>query len=332
MQDSGENYYQEKNIKSSFINRSKKPLFIINVLLFILTFFTTTLAGVGWLNIDPYQLDNFSKGFTYSFLLLTIITVHEFGHFFAAKYHKIDVTLPYYIPFPFLFLNPFGTMGAVIKMRSSNHTRKSLFDVGIAGPIAGWVVSIVIILIGFMNLPSIDYLYQIHPEYTNTGIPTTGLTFGYNIVFYVFEKIFSLNSKLFIPPMNEIYHYPFLCVGWFGLLITSLNMMPVGQLDGGHISYTMFGEKSKYIGYAVFYALVVFGVLGVLPLIDININIGSLNWLVWALLILFIIKIKHPPVCQDLDNPLGTPRLILGWFSYFIFLVSFCPIPINEGF
>jgi membrane-associated protease RseP (regulator of RpoE activity) len=132
--------------------------------------------------------------------------------------------------------------------------------------------------------------------------------------------------------MNEIYHYPFLCVGWFGLLITSLNMMPVGQLDGGHISYTMFGEKSKYIGYAVFYTLVVFGVLGVLPLIDININIGSLNWLVWAVLILFIIKIKHPPICHDLDSPLGTSRLILGWFSYFIFLVSFCPIPINEGF
>ena len=331
MQDSNENYYQGSDSRSDYFNRKKKPLYIINILLFLLTFFTTTLAGVGWLNIDPYQLDNFSKGLTYSILILSVITAHEFGHYFAARYHKIDVTLPYYIPFPFLFLNPFGTMGAVIKMLSPNHSRKSLFDVGIAGPIAGWVLTLIFLVIGFATLPPLDYLYQIHPEYSLTGIPTGGLTFGYNIIFLVLERLFSLNSTIFIPPMNEIYHYPFLCVGWFGLLITSLNMMPVGQLDGGHISYTMFGEKSKYIGYVVFYVLLFFGVLGILPLLNININIGSINWLVWALLILFIIKIKHPPVCHDLNEPLGKPRIILGWFSYFIFLVSFCPIPVSEG-
>lgn len=332
MQDSKENYFEERKYVNLHRKDRKKFSFLVNILLFLLTFFSVTLAGVGWNNTDPYQLDNFSIGLTYAILLLSIITFHEFGHYFAARIHKIDVTLPYYIPFPFLFLNPFGTMGAVIKMRSANHSRKSLFDVGIAGPIAGWVVSIIIIAVGFFNLPPIDFLYQIHPEYTNSGIPTTGLTFGYNLVFLFFEKIVSLNSKVFIPPMNEIYHYPYLCAGWFGLLITSLNMMPVGQLDGGHISYTMFGEKSKYIGYTVFYLLVFFGVLGVLPLIGINLNIGSLNWLVWALLILFVIKIKHPPVCSDLTQPLGTKRLVLGWFSYFIFFVSFCPIPISEGF
>jgi membrane-associated protease RseP (regulator of RpoE activity) len=95
-------------------------------------------------------------GITYSLLILSVITVHEFGHYFAAKYHKIDVTLPYYIPFPFLFLNPFGTMGAVIKMKTPTQTRKSLFDIGVAGPIAGWVLSIIIIFIGFSTLPSID--------------------------------------------------------------------------------------------------------------------------------------------------------------------------------
>lgn len=332
MQDSNENYYQGSDTRSDYINRRKKPLFIINILLFLLTFFTTTLAGVGWLNIDPFQLDNFSKGLTYSILILSVITVHEFGHYFAARYHKIEVTLPYYIPFPFLFLNPFGTMGAVIKMLSPNHSRKSLFDVGIAGPIAGWVLTLIFLVIGFATLPSLDYLYQIHPEYSLTGIPTGGLTFGYNLIFLLLEKLFSLNGSVFIPPMNEIYHYPFLCVGWFGLLITSLNMMPVGQLDGGHISYTMFGEKSKYIGYVVFYTLLFFGVLGILPLLDINITIGSINWLVWALLILFVIKIKHPPVCRDLNEPLGRPRIILGWFSYLIFVVSFCPIPVSEGF
>jgi membrane-associated protease RseP (regulator of RpoE activity) len=332
MQDSIENHSEELKYGYVPLKNKKKFSFLLNIFLFILTFFTTTLAGVGWLNKDPYQLDNFMSGILYSVLIISVITVHEFGHYFAAKYHKIDVTLPYYIPFPFLFLNPFGTMGAVIKMRTPTQTRKSLFDIGVAGPIAGWILSMVFIVIGFSTLPSIDYLYDIHPEYSSTGIPTTGLTFGYNLIFWIFEKIFSMKGNVFIPPMNEIYHYPFLCVGWFGLLITSLNMMPVGQLDGGHISYSMFGDKSKYIGYAVFYALVFFGILGVLPLLNINLNVGSLNWLVWAILIFFVIKIKHPPICTDMNNPLGICRTLIGWFAYIIFLISFCPIPINEGF
>ncbi|MFZ4590675.1 MAG: site-2 protease family protein [Ignavibacteria bacterium] len=331
MQETIENHSEEPKYEKVYGKERKKFSFLINVLLFLLTFFTTTLAGVGWLNKDPYQLDNFMTGITYSILILSVITVHEFGHYFAARYHKIDVTLPYYIPFPFLFLNPFGTMGAVIKMKTPTQTRKSLFDIGVSGPIAGWVLSMVFIVIGFSTLPSIDYLYNIHPEYSFTGIPTTGLTFGYNLVFWVFEKLFSLKSNVFIPPMNEIYHYPFLCVGWFGLLITSLNMMPVGQLDGGHISYTMFGVKSKYVGYTVFYLLVFFGILGIFPLLDINLNIGSINWLIWAVLIFFIIKIKHPPVCTDMHTPLGMTRTIIGWFSYIIFIISFCPVPVSEG-
>lgn len=310
--------------------KNKRFSFLINILLFLLTFFTTTLAGVGWLNVDPYQLDNFQLGLTYSILLLSIITAHEFGHYFAAKIHKIDVTLPYYIPFPFLFLNPFGTMGAVIKMKTRTQTKKALFDIGSAGPISGWIVSIIILIIGYSNLPSIDFLYHIHPEYSSTGIPTMGLTFGNNLVFLFFEKVFSLKQNVFIPPMNEVYHYPFLCVGWFGMLITALNMMPVGQLDGGHISYVMFGEKSKYIGYTIFYLLIFFGILGFLPLLNINLNIGSLNWLVWAILIFFVIKIKHPPICYDIESPLGLRRTIIGWFTFFIFIVSFCPIPISD--
>ena len=332
MQDTIENPNPVQEEFNDYTQRKKKSRysFLINIGLFVFTFFTTTLAGVGWNNTDPYQLENFNLGLTYSILMLTVISTHEFGHYFAARMHKIDVTLPYYIPFPFLFLNPFGTMGAVIKMKTRTQSRKSLFDIGVSGPIAGWIASIVILIIGFMNLPSIDFLYGIHPEYKTTGILTTGLTFGDNLVFYVLEKIFSLKHNLFIPPMNEIYHYPFLCVGWFGLLITSLNMMPVGQLDGGHISYTMFGEKSKYLGYTVFYLLVLFGILGFLPLLNIKLNIGSLNWLVWAVLIFFVIKIKHPPICHDINEPLGTFRTAVGWFSYFIFVVSFCPIPIMD--
>ena len=134
----------------------------INIFLFLFTFFTTTIAGVFWANKDPYQLDNFPIGLTYSVLILLVISTHEFGHYFAARYHKVPVTLPYYIPFPFIFLNPFGTMGAVIRMKARYYSRKALLDIGAAGPIAGWITSVIILIIGFINLPSINFLYDLH--------------------------------------------------------------------------------------------------------------------------------------------------------------------------
>lgn len=303
----------------------------LNILLFIFTFFSTTVAGVFWANRDFTNLDNLHYGLTYSILIMLVITTHEFGHYFAARLHNVPVTLPYYIPFPFISLNPFGTMGAVIKMKSDGYSRKALLDIGAAGPIAGWITSLVILIIGFITLPPVSFLYELHPEYAVTGIPTTGFTFGYNLVFKFFENIFVNTSSSFMPPMNEVYHYPYLCVGWFGLLITSLNMMPVGQLDGGHISYAMFGEKHKYIAYLTFVLLLVFGFLGILPLLGVNINIGSVNWLVWALLIFFVIKIRHPETVTGLDEPLGTGRMLTGWFTFFIFIVSFCPVPVYEA-
>ncbi|MDZ4711970.1 MAG: site-2 protease family protein [bacterium] len=303
---------------------------LINILLFLTTFFTTTLAGVQWANKDPFQLENFSSGLTYSILILLVISTHEFGHYFAAKIHKVPVTLPYYIPFPFLFLNPFGTMGAVIRMKAKYYSRKALLDIGAAGPIAGWITSVIILIIGFTNLPPVSYLYNIHPEFAVTGIPVSGFTFGYNILFFAFEKIFASSPDVFMPPMNEIYHYPFLCVGWFGLLITSLNMLPVGQLDGGHISYAMFGDKHKYAAYIVFAMLVLFGLAGIIPFFDINLNFGSLNWLLWAILIFFVIKIKHPPVYSESEEPLSAGRMITGWFTFVIFVISFCPVPVYD--
>lgn len=320
-----EDYYEQ-----DIPEKENRYAFIVNIVLFIFTFFSTTIAGVFWANKDPYQLNNFTYGFTYSFLIMLVISTHEFGHYFAAKYHKVPVTLPYYIPFPFLFLNPFGTMGAVIRMKARYYSRKALLDIGAAGPIAGWVTSVIILLIGFINLPPIDYLYELHPEYQTSGIPLTGFTFGYNILFWTFEKIFASSPGVFMPPMNEFYHYPFLCVGWFGLLITSLNMLPVGQLDGGHISYAMFGDKHKYVAYIIFALLIIFGLLGLLPLIGINNNAGSLNWLIWAILIFFIIKIKHPQTYSEDEAPLGQGRMLTGWFTYFIFIVSFCPVPVFE--
>jgi membrane-associated protease RseP (regulator of RpoE activity) len=324
-----ENYTGQEIEPEPQIKDPKNYSFLINIALFAATFFTTTLAGVFWSNNDPYQLENFRSGLTYSILILFVISAHEFGHYFAARIHKIPVTLPYYIPFPFLFLNPFGTMGAVIKMKAYKQSRKSLFDIGVAGPIAGWIATLLVLIIGFINLPPIDYLYQIHPEYLKSGIPLTGLTFGSNLTFKFLENILIPSSgKIFMPPMNEMYHYPFLCVGWFGLFITSLNMMPIGQLDGGHISYAMFGKKHLYIAYSCFALLLIFGLPSLLQYFGINLNFGSLNWLIWAFFIFFIIKIKHPPVSEYDTEPLGTLRQITGWFSYFIFITSFTPVPV----
>ena len=326
--------YDTENMKEEhgFVFKQEKKVripYLTNIILFIVTFFTTTFAGVVWLYQNPFDLNNFPNGLTYSLLIMLVITTHEFGHYFAARFHKIPVTLPYYIPFPFFFLSPnFGTMGAVIRMKVKTQSKKSLFDIGVAGPIAGWITSLIILIIGFLTLPPITYLYSIHPAYATEGIATTGLTFGYNIIFWVFERIFS-SPGVFIPPMNEIYHYPFLCVGWFGLLITALNMMPIGQLDGGHISYAMFGKKHKYLAYTFFGLLLFFGLAGFLPLLGITFELGSVMWLIWVLLILFLIKIKHPPVCYDLETPLGKTRMIIGWFSYFIFITSFCPVPVT---
>lgn len=320
-QESG--FYSEQD---QFREPKQRSRIWINIVLFFLTILTTSLGGVFWANKDPYELNNFSSGLLYSFLIMLVITTHEFGHYFAARIHKVPVTLPYYIPFPFIFLNPFGTMGAVIRMKTHYYSRKALLDIGAAGPIAGWITSVIILLIGFINLPSINYLYDLHPEYRSSGIPLSGFTLGYNILFLAFEKIFASSPNVFMPPMNEIYHYPFLCVGWFGLLMTSLNMLPVGQLDGGHISYAMFGERHKFIAYVVFGLLVFFGLMGLLPLIDINGNFGSVNWLIWAILIFFVIKIKHPQTYSESEEPLDSKRMIIGWFTYLIFIVSFCPV------
>lgn len=301
----------------------------VNILLFILTFITTTMAGAAWLNRDPLELRNFSLGLTYSILILTFLSFHEFGHYFAAKIHKVKVTLPFYIPFP-MILNPFGTMGAVIKIKQQITSRKALFDIGIAGPIAGFIAATAMLVYGMTHLPPFEYIYDIHPEYQTTGVPLNGFSFGPNLLFIGLAKLLTGSPDVFMPPMNEIYHYPFLCVGWFGLLVTALNLLPVGQLDGGHILYALLKGKSKYISRAFFGLLLVMGLIGLLPVIGLNIlpEYGLLNWLIWAILIFFVIKIEHPPFYDP--TPLGTGRILMGFFALFMFITSFTPVPFTD--
>ena len=310
--------------------QSNWKMYATHLLLFGLTFLTTTLAGVQWMNNDPLELRNFPMGLTYSFLILLMLGSHEFGHYFAARYHGVRTTLPFFIPFPsFLpLVVPFGTMGAVIRVRSAIPSRKVLFDIGAAGPIAGFVVSFAILLIGFITLPPREYLYMIHPEYAQMAIvPEGGIRFGETMLFMALAEVLT-PAGAFLPPMNEIYHYPFLCVGWFGLFVTSMNLIPIGQLDGGHISFAMFGNKYHMIGQASLIILVIIGLLGFLPAIGIDFPYGWTGWLFWAAILMFFIRgmrMGRPPVIDE--SPLDFRRVAIGWCCYAMLLISFSLAP-----
>ncbi len=299
--------------------------YLLHLILLLLTLFTTTIAGIQWLNKDPFELSNFGAGFRYSLSIMIFLASHEFGHFIAARLSGVSVTLPFFIPVPPFLVNPFGTMGAVIRIRSPFPFRRSLFDIGIAGPLAGFVVTLAILIIGFLTLPPKSYLFTIHPEYAALdSIPKTGLTFGNSLLFWGLCKVFA--SYAFVPPMNEVYHYPLLCVGWFGLFVTALNMIPVGQLDGGHILYALCGARvQSLVARAFFIFLVAVGLSGFLPARAGSPQIGTLGWLLWALILLFVVKLDHPQlIFQDELTP---ARKALGWVSFLIFVVSFPPIP-----
>jgi membrane-associated protease RseP (regulator of RpoE activity) len=314
----------------------EKNKVLLHIGLFLITFITTTLAGVDWLRTDPgpYEFDFILYGLPYSLSILFIITCHEFGHYFAAKFHKVAATLPYYIPFPPLpgFLN-FGTMGAVIRTKSAVASKKAMFDIGVTGPIAGFIACLIVLVYGFLNVPGEEYILSIHPDYFSPeyGEGAYSLEFGDTLLFAFFRMIF-ISPGQFFPPMTEIYHYPFLCVGWFGLFITSMNMIPVGQLDGGHISYTLFGDKKHFqISKIAIGILIFLGIAGLLETyFEMPIAFGWVGWLLWSAVLYFIIKLKHPPIPDD--STVDKNRRLIGYISFVIFIISFSPRPIVIGF
>lgn len=313
------------------------------------------ISGVAFIgNKDPFDLININLGLEYASLLLFFLSAHEFGHYFAAKYHGIETTLPYYIPFPPTPLFPisFGTMGAVIRIKQQIPNKKALFDIGVAGPLAGFIVCFAYLIYGTITLPGIEYLYNIHPNYITNGLEVNGLYFGDNLLFYI-TKLF-INKSTFYPPNNEIYHYPFLNVAWFGMFVTSLNMLPLGQLDGGHITYAMFGKLQHKIGKIFWWFILILGIGSTFKLFEnllvINnillIDIIGLNfyntilrlltyvieyfpylvngwngWFLWAIIVKYFIKIPHP-IIED-DENIGKTRQIIGFISLIIFLLCF---------
>jgi membrane-associated protease RseP (regulator of RpoE activity) len=272
--------------------RQKRILFQIG--LFITTFITTTLAGTEWvysktiyaissgwsIGFNPaYTWADFFKGMEFSVPLILILTVHEFGHYFAALYHKVKTSLPYYIPVPPLPILPFsiGTMGAVIRLRSRPQSNLQNFDIGLAGPLAGFIVALAILFYGFQTLPSSDYIFRFHPEYAQYGPAYAehvygeeylkskkniiDVQIGSNLVFWLFQHTVSDPTR--VPNAHEIMHYPILLACYIALFVTCLNLLPIGQLDGGHVVYGLFGFRvHKTIAIIFFVALMFYAGLG----------------------------------------------------------------------
>jgi membrane-associated protease RseP (regulator of RpoE activity) len=243
---------------------------LIQSLLFIATFITTTIAGGEWcysksIYSGHYSWSDFASGMEFSIPFLLILTVHEFGHYFTALYHKVKSSLPYYIPFPPI---PFsiGTMGAVIRLRSRVPSTRKNFDIGIAGPLAGFIVALLILFYGFTHLPPADYPTQIHeqfkidnPEFANSK--SIDVVMGKNLLFLFFEKVVADPERM--PSVHEMMHYPFLFAGFLALVFTSLNLLPIGQLDGGHVLYGLAGfKRHRIIASVAFVALIFYAGLG----------------------------------------------------------------------
>ncbi len=286
----------------------------INLILAVLTLFSVLFVGaqmaIGAIYAeDPARaeammqstgtfLAEIWRGYPYAISLSLIWGAHELGHYFAARAHKHSVSLPYFIPLPFGIV---GTMGAFIRLREPMRNRKVLMDMGAAGPLAGMVFAVPILFIGLATSP----INLIQPG---------GLLEG-NSVFYALAKIITFGQ--FLPNgMQDVYVNQLAWAGWVGLLVTGLNLLPVGQLDGGHVLYSLLGERAKLAYYPVI------GTMIVLALI-------SQVWVLWVLLLLLLGRVHATPL--DTITPLDNRRRYVAIFTLILFIFIFVPIPLSEN-
>ena len=292
----------------------------VNVVLFVLTCVSTLVAGfsfAGSPTFDALRSEHSAAwllaGAPFAFTLMAILGVHELGHYFTARYYHASVSLPYFIPAPFLF----GTLGAIILMRSPARNRNSLFDIAVAGPLAGLAVALPAALVGVawssvVPVPAGGYL----------AFGDSLLTWG--LAYLRFGHI-PLGYMLFTHPMAD--------AAWAGCLVTALNLFPVGQLDGGRIAYALFGRRHRTIGKATVAVLMLFGVVAfVLSLRAPGGDAGSalmasLNWFVWAGLISLLVGFHHSPPLDDL-SPISPGRRMVG-IACLVLIVLLMPPPLS---
>jgi len=273
-------YYYEPRNRFNFLNKIKGNRPLLHVSLFLFTILTTYLV----------------HGIAYSLSIVSILLVHEMGHYLMCRKYGINATLPFFLPIPF---GPFGTMGAFIKIRERIPNRRALFDVGVAGPLAGLALTIPILIIGLQN---------------SRFVPLNSLPEG--SMFLGESFLFSQLANLVIGTVPDGYDtalHPMAYAGWAGLFVTALNLLPIGQLDGGHVLYALFGRKSQQI---YKFAMLVF------------IIIGAFLYPGWLLLIILLLYIgfHHPPPANDYIQ-LDPKRRLIGYFTFVIFLISFIPVP-----
>ncbi len=250
------------------------------------------------------EFETFSYGAKFAASLLTILTAHEAGHYVACRLYRIDATLPYFIPMPPL-LSPAGTLGAFIKILSPLPSRRATFDVGVAGPIAGFVALLPVLIVGLLTLR------QAAPQEIADA---QGLYFPNSLLTHLLAQI------LHVDLTNTVFN-PFMAAAWVGMLVTSLNLMPSGQLDGGHAVYAIFGETvHRWTGRITFVVMATISILG-------GILYSSPSGLLFAVLLAVMMQIKHP---EPLDcAPLNLPRKIVAVLTLLIFILCFVPFPVQ---
>ena len=258
--------------------RPRRQKIWLHVLLFLLTVGTTT----------------YINGPLYSVCLISILTAHEFGHYFAARYYRVPATLPYFIPFPSLI----GTLGAVIRMSPAIPNRRALFDIAAAGPIAGLVVAFPVSVIG---------VFLSQPVQAQPGQATIML--GDPLIFRGLQWLFFGST----PDGADLLLHPVAFAGWVGLFVTALNLLPISQLDGGHINYALFGRRSRAV------ALLAFVALG-----GVTVFYGFQYTLI--LVLLWFMGLAHPPTLNDTLD-LGPTRRRIGFWLWIVFVLCFSPAP-----
>lgn len=287
----------EEIVKKRFISRkdSKETSIWIHILLFVVTIATTTFAGI---SSGDTLVEMIISGLPFSITIMLILLSHEMGHYLAARHFGVKATLPFFIPFPSII----GTMGAVIKIKSPINDKRALLYIGALGPIVGFTLSLIASIIGI-------YLSDIKPLPDTIG---NGLVpiFGDSLIFATITKIIHGD----IPAGHDIFLSPYAWAGWIGMLVTSLNLMPMGQLDGSHIVYALIKRKQLIFGWITFSGLIL-------------LSFFWLGWIVWIIMVLLFLMIGHPNI--DDDRNLSTGEKMIGWSCVVMFVITFIPVPVQ---
>ncbi len=285
-----------------------------NLVLFLLTLLTTTMAGADAAGAfvtlrEPFQsLINLGAGLSFSIPLMAILLAHEMGHYLTSRRHGVEATLPYFLPAPFPSLFIIGTFGAFIKMKTRARTRRAMFEIGAAGPWAGFVVALVAVVIGLK-------FSTVSPLDTSAG----GLNLGNSMIFWGISRV-----VLGVDPNTvNVNLSPIAFAGWLGLFVTTLNLLPVGQLDGGHVIYSLLGGRAHRIVSRLCWA-------GCALMVVVPYAFGYdfwFGWLIWFVLVFFL-GLGHPSTL-DAHTPLVGSRRIMAWATVALFIMTFSPVPIS---